>query len=45
MWEVKATVTSVVIRALGSVSPKLGEWLQKIPRTTSEISIQKSAVL
>ncbi|KAF7643082.1 hypothetical protein LDENG_00244990 [Lucifuga dentata] len=42
MWKVKSTV---VIGALGAVTPKLGEWLQQIPGTTSEISVQKSAVL
>uniref|UniRef100_A0A3P9D2Q4 Histone H4 n=1 Tax=Maylandia zebra TaxID=106582 RepID=A0A3P9D2Q4_9CICH len=29
----------------GAVTPKLGEWLQQIPGITSEISVQKSAVL
>ncbi len=45
MWRVKSTVVPVVIRALGAVAPKLGEWLKQIPGTTSEISVQKSAVL
>ncbi|KAL4000544.1 hypothetical protein ACER0C_008315 [Sarotherodon galilaeus] len=45
MWRVKITVVPVVIGALGAVTPKLGEWLQQIPGTTSEISVQKSAVL
>ncbi|CAI5636064.1 unnamed protein product [Oreochromis niloticus] len=45
MWRVKVTVVPVVIGALGAVTPKLGEWLQQIPGTTSEISVQKSAVL
>ena len=34
----------VVIGALGGVIPKLGEWLQQIPGTTSELFVQKSAV-
>uniref|UniRef100_A0A3P9CNU3 GOLD domain-containing protein n=1 Tax=Maylandia zebra TaxID=106582 RepID=A0A3P9CNU3_9CICH len=38
MWRVKVTVVPVVIGALGAVTPKLGEWLQQIPGTTSEIS-------
>ena len=45
MWELKAAVIPVVLVALGTVFPKLGEWLQQIPATTSEISVQKSAVL
>uniref|UniRef100_A0A669EZW7 Reverse transcriptase domain-containing protein n=1 Tax=Oreochromis niloticus TaxID=8128 RepID=A0A669EZW7_ORENI len=45
MWRIKVTVVPVVIGALGAVTPKLGEWLQQIPGTTSEISVQKSAVL
>lgn len=32
-------------RALGAVTPKLGDFLQQIPGTTSTISVQKSAVL
>ena len=35
----------IVIRALGAVTPKLDWWLQQIPGTTSEISVQKSAIL
>ena len=35
----------VVIGALGAVTPKLREWLQQIPGRTSEISVQKSALL
>ncbi len=45
MWKVRATVVPVVIGALGAVTPKLGEWLQQIPGKTSEVSVQKSAVL
>ena len=45
MWGVKAKVIPVVIGALGAVTPKLGEWLQQIPGRTSEISVQKSALL
>ena len=41
----KATVVPVVIGALGAVTPKLEEWLQQIPGKTSDISVQKSAVL
>ena len=45
MWKIKADVVPVVEGALGAVTPKLGEWLQQIPGTTSEASVQKSAVL
>ncbi|KAF7648062.1 hypothetical protein LDENG_00162600 [Lucifuga dentata] len=44
-WKVKSKVVPVVIGALGAVAPNLGEWLQEIPGTTSEVSVQKSAVL
>ncbi|TWW72943.1 hypothetical protein D4764_15G0003370 [Takifugu flavidus] len=44
MWVMKATVVPVVIGTLVAVTPKLSRWLQQIPGTTSEISIQKSAV-
>ena len=36
MWRIKATVVLVVIRVLGAVTHKLGDWLQQIPGTTSE---------
>lgn len=42
MWGVKVTVA---IGTLGAVIPKLGEWIQQIPGTTSEISVQKRAIL
>ncbi|XP_068190807.1 uncharacterized protein [Antennarius striatus] len=45
MWKVKVNVVPVVVGALGAVTPKLEEWLQQIPGTTSEASVQKSAVL
>ena len=35
----------IVIRALRAVTPKLDWWLQEIPGTTSEISVQKNAIL
>ncbi|KAF7645372.1 hypothetical protein LDENG_00205860, partial [Lucifuga dentata] len=44
-WKVKSKVVPMVIGALRAVTPKLGEWLQEIPGTTSEVSVQKSAVL
>ena len=44
-WKVKVKVVPVVIGALGAVTPKLEERLQQIPGTTSELSVQKSAVL
>ena len=44
-WKVKATVVPVVIGTLGAVTPMLEKWLQQIPGTTSDISIQKSAIL
>lgn len=43
MWRAKATVGFVVIGARGTVTPKLGEWLQQIPGMTCEISVQKSS--
>ena len=45
MWKVKAKVVPVVIGALEAVTPKLEEWLQQIPGTTSELSVLKRAVL
>ena len=45
MWKVKAKVVPVEIGALGAVSPKLEERLRQIPGPTSELSVQKSAVL
>lgn len=45
MWGVKASVVPVVIGALGAVTPKLEGWLQQIPGTPSETSVQKSAIL
>ena len=45
MWKVKVKVVPVVIAALGALTPKLEERLQQIPGTTSELSVQKSAVL
>jgi len=45
MWRVKATVVPVVTGALGAVTPKLGDWLQQISGTMSEVSVQKSTVL
>ncbi|XP_078808275.1 uncharacterized protein LOC144994388 [Oryzias latipes] len=44
-WKVKVTVVPVVIGALGAVTLKLEEWLQQIPGKTSDLSVQKSAVL
>lgn len=41
MWEIKATVVLVVTRT----TPKLGKWLRQIPGITSEISVQRSAIL
>ena len=45
VWKVQAKVVLVVIGALGAGTPKLEERLQQILRTTSELSVQKSAVL
>lgn len=36
MWSVKVTVVPGVIRALGAVNHKLGEWFQQIPETKSK---------
>lgn len=41
----KAAVVPVVIGALRALTHKLGEWFQQIPGKTSEITVQKSAVL
>lgn len=43
MWKVKATAVPAEMEALGDVTPK--EWLQQLPGTTSEISVQKSTIL
>ena len=45
MWKVKAKMVPVVVRARCAVTPKLEEWLQQISGTTTEVSVQKSAVL
>ena len=45
MWSVWAAVVSIVIGALGAVTPKLDWWLQQIPGTTSKISVQKNTLL
>ena len=45
LWSVKVAVVPIVIRALGAVTPKLDGLLQQMPGTTSEISVQKSALL
>ena len=44
-WKVKAKVVPMVIGALVAVTPKLEEWLKQIPTTTSELSVQKNAML
>ena len=41
----KVKVVPVVMGALGAVTPKLEERLHQIPGTTSDRSVQKSAVL
>ena len=41
MWKVKCNEIPVVVGALGAVTPKLREWLQQIPGTTSEVSSRK----
>lgn len=40
MWGVKPSLILVVIGALVLVTPKLGEWLQKIPGTISKIAVK-----
>lgn len=45
LWNLNATWVPVVIRALGAVIPKLGKRVQQIPGKTSDIYIQKCAVL
>lgn len=37
LWRVKATVVPVVIRALGEVTPKLGEQLQQLADSRNNI--------
>lgn len=44
MWKVKAKMVAVMGGPLREVTPKLGEWLQWVLRT-SELSVQKNAVL
>lgn len=41
MWKLKSKVVPVVIRALGAVTAKLGEWLQQIPGRTSEVYVRR----
>lgn len=45
MQKAKTKVVAALVGALGAVAPKLGERLQKIPGTTSNLSAQKNAVL
>ena len=45
MWSVKAAVVPKVIGAVGAVTPTLDWWIQQIPGTTSEISVQKNTLL
>lgn len=45
MGKAKAKVVLVMIGVLGAATPKLEEWLQRIPDATSDISVQKSAVV
>ena len=45
MWKVKAKVVPIVIGALGAVAPTLEKWLEEIPGETTEVSIQKNAIL
>lgn len=41
MWRVKFKVVSMVIGALGAVTPKVGKQLHQIPGTITEVSVQK----
>uniref|UniRef100_A0A2H6NDY7 Uncharacterized protein n=1 Tax=Micrurus carvalhoi TaxID=3147026 RepID=A0A2H6NDY7_9SAUR len=41
MWKVKAKVIPVVVGKLRAVTSKVGEWLQKIPGTTSGLSVSR----
>ena len=41
MWGVKASVVPVVIGALKAVTPKLGEWLQHLPRINRDPSTEE----
>nr|XP_061795480.1 uncharacterized protein K02A2.6-like [Nerophis lumbriciformis] len=44
-WKVNAAVVPVVIGTQGTVSATLEKWLQQIPGVTSDIPVQRSAVL
>ena len=45
MWKVEAKVVPIVVGALGAVTTTLEKWLEQIPGRTTEISIQKNAIL
>lgn len=45
MWKMKTKATLVITGAFGIMIPKIEKWLQQIPGTTSEISIQKNVLL
>ena len=45
MWGVKTSMVPVVIGAVRTLTPKWDMWLKQIPGITSEVSVQKSAIL
>lgn len=47
MWKINAKVVPMVVPvgAVGAITPKLKERLQQIPGTTSELTVQKRALL
>ena len=45
LWKVKIIVIPVVVGALGTIADRLPGWLAQVPRTISEVELQKSALL
>ena len=45
LWKVKIMVGSVVVGALGAIADRLPGWLAQIPRTISEVKLQKYTLL
>ena len=45
LWKVKIIVIPVVVGELGAIADRLPGWLAQIPKTISEVELQKSALL
>ena len=45
LWKVKIMVIPVVVGALGAIANKLPDLLAQIPRTISEVELQKRVLL